>query len=129
MAPCPFENLGRTLTVRSMYIHEKCVRLLYTYILHSEENKKRKCPKKVYCKFLKCRIEKKKNFIYLYHHNFLASDRRKCSPEKKLDMTEMRMLTWTCGFRSMDIMRNEIIRGTTRKVGEISKKVQGGRLK
>ena len=46
--------------------------------------------------------------------------------EKKLDVAEMRMLM--SGVTNMDRIRIERIRGTT-KVGEISKKVQEGRLK
>ena len=44
--------------------------------------------------------------------------------EKKLDVAEMRMLRWMCGVTKLDRIRNERIRGT-KKVGEISKKVQG----
>ena len=40
----------------------------------------------------------------------------------------MRMLRWMCGVTKLDKIRNERIRGTT-KVEEITKKVQGGRLK
>ena len=47
--------------------------------------------------------------------------------EKKLDVTEMKMLRWMCGVTKMDKIRNERIRGTT-KVVEISKKVQERRL-
>ena len=52
----------------------------------------------------------------------------KKTQEKKLDVAEMRMLRWKSGVTKLDRIRNEIIRGTT-KVGEISKKVQGSRLK
>ena len=48
--------------------------------------------------------------------------------EKKLDVVEMRMLRWMSGVANPDRIRNEIIRGT-KKVGEISKKVQASRLK
>ena len=48
--------------------------------------------------------------------------------EKKLDVAEMRMLRWMCGFTKLDKIRNERIWGTT-KVGEITKKVQERRLK
>ena len=51
----------------------------------------------------------------------------KKAPEKKLDVAEMRMLRWMSGVTKLDIIRNEIIRGTT-KVGEISKEVQESRL-
>ena len=52
----------------------------------------------------------------------------KKAQEKKLDVTEMRMLRWMSGVTKLDRIRNERIRGTT-KVGEISKKVQESRLK
>ena len=52
----------------------------------------------------------------------------KKTQEKKLDMAEMRMLKWMSTVTKLDIIRNEIIRGTT-KVGKISKKVQESRLK
>ena len=48
--------------------------------------------------------------------------------EKKLDVVEMRMLTWMSGVTKMDRIRNERIRGPT-KVEEISKKVPESRLK
>ena len=48
--------------------------------------------------------------------------------EKKLDVAEMRMLRWMSGVTKLDRIRNERIRGT-KKVGEISKKVQESRLK
>ena len=47
----------------------------------------------------------------------------KKAQEKKLDVTEMRMLRWMSGFTKLDRIRNERVRVTT-KVGEISKKVQ-----
>ena len=47
--------------------------------------------------------------------------------DKKLDVTEVRMLRWMCGVTTMDKMRNETMRRTT-KVGEISNKVQERRL-
>ena len=52
----------------------------------------------------------------------------KKTQEKKLDVAEMRMLKWMSTVTKLDIMRNEIIKGTT-KVGKISKKVQESRLK
>ena len=51
----------------------------------------------------------------------------KKAQEKKLDVAEMRMLTWMSGVTKLDRIRNEGIRGTT-KVGERSKKVQESRL-
>ena len=47
----------------------------------------------------------------------------KKAQEKKLNVTEMRMLRWMCGVTKLDKIRNERIRGTT-KVGEITPKVQ-----
>ena len=52
----------------------------------------------------------------------------KKTQEKKLDVAEIRMLKWMSRVTKLDIIRNEIIRGTT-KVGKISKKVQVSRLK
>ena len=52
----------------------------------------------------------------------------KKAQEKKLDVSEMRMLRWMSGVTKLDRIRNERIRGTT-KEGEISKKVQESRLK
>ena len=52
----------------------------------------------------------------------------KKAQEKKLDVAEMTMLRWMSGVTKLDRIRNERIRGTA-KVGEISKKVQEGRLK
>ena len=46
----------------------------------------------------------------------------------KLDVAEIRMLRWMSGVITLERIRNERIRGTT-KVGELSKKVQGSRLK
>ena len=51
----------------------------------------------------------------------------KKSLEKKLDVSEMKMLRWMCGATRHDKIRNERIRGTT-KVSEISKKEQERRL-
>ena len=48
--------------------------------------------------------------------------------EKKLDVAEMRTVRWMSGVTRLDRIRNERIRGT-KKVGEISKKVQESRLK
>ena len=48
----------------------------------------------------------------------------KKAQEKKLDVAEMRMLRrWTIGDTKLERIRNERIRGT-KKVGEISNKVQ-----
>ena len=52
----------------------------------------------------------------------------KKAQENKLEVAETRMLRWMCGVTKLDKIRNERIRGTT-KVGEITKKVQGKRLK
>ena len=52
----------------------------------------------------------------------------KKAQERKLEVAEMRMLRWMCGVTRLDKTRNERIRGTT-KVGEITKKIQEGRLK
>ena len=52
----------------------------------------------------------------------------KKAQEKKLEVTEMRMLQWMCGVTKLDKIRNERIRRTT-KVGEITKKVQERMLK
>ena len=46
---------------------------------------------------------------------------------KELEVAEMRMLRWMCAFTKLDKIRNERIRGT-KKVGEITKKVQERRL-
>ena len=48
--------------------------------------------------------------------------------ERRLDVTEMRMLRWMSGVTRMDRVRNEHIRGTV-KVTEASKKVQEARLR
>ena len=53
----------------------------------------------------------------------------KKAQEKKLDVTEMRMLLrWMNGVAKLDRIRNERMRGTT-KMGEISKKVEESRLR
>ena len=41
--------------------------------------------------------------------------------EKKLDVTEKRMLRWICGMTNLDEFRNEGIRGTV-KLTEISQR-------
>ncbi|XP_068231838.1 uncharacterized protein [Palaemon carinicauda] len=46
--------------------------------------------------------------------------------EKKLDVAEMRMLRWMCGVTRRDVIRNEIIRGTTR-LRKLSDKIQESR--
>ena len=48
--------------------------------------------------------------------------------EKKMEVTEMKMLRWMCGVTRLDEIRNEKIGGST-KVGEISKKVQERRMR
>ena len=48
--------------------------------------------------------------------------------ERKMEVAEMKMLLWICGVTSLDKIRNEQIRGST-KVGEISKKVQERRMR
>ena len=52
----------------------------------------------------------------------------KKAQENKLDVAEMRMLRWMSRVAKLDRIRNDRIRGTT-KVGDISKKVKGDRLK
>ena len=52
----------------------------------------------------------------------------KKAQEKKLDVAEMRTLSWLSGVLKLDCIMNERIRGTT-KVGEISRNVQESRLK
>ena len=52
----------------------------------------------------------------------------KKAQETKLDVTEMRMLRWMSGVTKLGRIRNERNRGT-KKVGEMSKKVQESRLK
>ena len=47
--------------------------------------------------------------------------------EKRIEVTEMRMLRWTCGVTRKDKIRNEHIRGTTR-VAQASKKITERRL-
>ena len=51
----------------------------------------------------------------------------KKSEEKKHDVSEIRMLIFTCGVTKLDKIRNDRIRGTV-KVTEISKKIQERRL-
>ena len=48
--------------------------------------------------------------------------------EARLEVHEMRMLTWMCGVTRRDKTRNEHIRGTTRMV-QASKKVTEKRLR
>ncbi|XP_047469126.1 uncharacterized protein LOC125025194 [Penaeus chinensis] len=48
--------------------------------------------------------------------------------EKKLDVTEMKMLRWMSGVTLLDRISNEDIRGSVKAV-EISKKVQEARLR
>ena len=45
-----------------------------------------------------------------------------------LEVAEMRMVQWMCGFTKLDRIRNERVKGTT-KVGEIAKKVHERQLK
>ena len=47
--------------------------------------------------------------------------------EKRIEVTEMRMLRWTCGVTRQDKIRNEHIRGTT-SVAQASKKITERRL-
>ena len=47
--------------------------------------------------------------------------------EKRIEVTEMRMLRWMCGVTRKDKIRNEHIRGTTR-VAQASKKITEKRL-
>ena len=47
--------------------------------------------------------------------------------EKRIEVTEMRMLRWMCGVTRKDKIRNEHIRGTTR-VAQASKKITERRL-
>ena len=48
--------------------------------------------------------------------------------EKEMDIAEMKMLRWMCGFTKEDRIRNDYVRKTT-KVVEVSKKVQEKRLR
>ena len=48
--------------------------------------------------------------------------------ERKMEVTEMKMLRWMCGVTRNDRIRNEYIRGTT-KVTEITNKIQEARLR
>ena len=48
--------------------------------------------------------------------------------ERKLDVTEMKMLRWMSGVTKMDRVRNNHIRGSV-KVTEVSKKIQEARLR
>ena len=48
--------------------------------------------------------------------------------EKKLDVTEMKMLRWMMGVTKSERIKNDYIRGTA-KVVEISKKIQEARLR
>ena len=48
--------------------------------------------------------------------------------ERRMEVSEMRMLRWMCGVTRSDKIRNEWIRGTV-KVVEVSKKAQERRLK
>ena len=48
--------------------------------------------------------------------------------EKKMEVTEIKMLQWMYGVTRLDKIRNEKIRGST-KVGEISNKVQEHRMR
>ena len=52
----------------------------------------------------------------------------KNTSEKKMEVTEMKMLRWMCGVTRKDRIRNVYIRGTT-KVTEVSKKIQEARLR
>ncbi|KAI5724950.1 hypothetical protein M8J77_009188 [Diaphorina citri] len=48
--------------------------------------------------------------------------------ERKMEVTEMRMLRWMSGVTRMDRIRNEYIRGSV-KVGPIGKKIQESRIR
>ena len=54
----------------------------------------------------------------------LAKERTTHEQEKKLDVAEMRILRWWCGVTTLDRIRDEIIRGTT-KVGRDIKESSG----
>ena len=60
----------------------------------------------------------------LYGADTWATTKRQ---EKRIEMTEMRMLRWMCGVTCKDKIRNEHIRGTTR-VAQASKKITERRL-
>jgi hypothetical protein len=47
--------------------------------------------------------------------------------ERRLHVTEMRMLRWVCGVTRMDRIRNEYIRGSL-KVAPVTKKIRSNRL-
>ena len=52
----------------------------------------------------------------------------KKTEEKKMDVTENKMLRWMSGLTKLDRIRNEKLRGTV-KVTEVSKKAQEARLR
>ena len=52
----------------------------------------------------------------------------KKTEERKLDVTELKMLRWMSGVTMKDRVKNEYIRGTI-KVTDISKKIQEARLR
>ena len=60
----------------------------------------------------------------LYVADTCATKKRQ---EKRIEVTEMRMLRWMCGVTRKDKIRNEHIRGTTR-VAQASKKITERRL-
>ena len=60
----------------------------------------------------------------LYEAETWATTKRQ---EKRIEVTEMRMLRWMCGVTRKDKIRNEHIRGTTR-VAHASKKISERRL-
>ncbi|XP_068224927.1 uncharacterized protein [Palaemon carinicauda] len=61
------------------------------------------------------------------HYGTETASLRK-TDEKKMDVGEIRMLSWMSGLTRKDRIRNDYIRGST-KVLEISKNVQQGRLR
>ena len=52
----------------------------------------------------------------------------KKSDEKRMDVSEMRMLRWECGITRQDRVRNDYVRGSL-KVAPISMKVKETRLR
>ena len=60
----------------------------------------------------------------LYGAETCATTKRQ---EKRIEVTEMRMLRWMCGVTRKDKIRNEHIRGTTR-VAQASEKITERRL-
>ena len=69
-------------------------------------------------------IQNSDQVAMLYGAESWATTKRQ---EKRIEVTEMRMLRWMCGVTRKDNIRNEHIRGTTR-VAQASKKVTERRL-